>query len=100
MRISWLYILPVIIGVFIIAIFAFVAPTYYRTYEFTSATPLNDTAGTWVFHLTNGQNLSLSNEYTADDVLANLTWTQIGGYIKVGYTFLGYPVTASYLPAQ
>jgi hypothetical protein len=94
----WHILVGVLIGAFIIVSFAYTVPTYYRTYQFNSATPLSNDAGTWVFHLTDGNNLTLSNAYTRDDVLANQTWTEIGGHIKVGYSFIGYPVTASYLP--
>ena len=94
----WHIILGVLIGTFIVISFAYAVPTSYRTYQFTSAAPLNNDAGTWVFHLADGTNLTLSNAYTRDDVLANQTWTEIGGYIQVGYSFIGYPVTASYLP--
>ena len=99
----WHFVVGVLIGLFIVAIFAFVVPTYYRTYEFNGVTPLGDSSGTWVFHLTDGKNLTLSNTNTADDALGNLTLLEMvtpqnPAHIKVGYTFIGNPVWAGYLP--
>ena len=99
----WHFVVGVLIGLFIVAIFAFVVPTYYRTYEFDRVIPLGDSSGTWVFHLTDGKNLTLSNTNTADDALENLTLLEMvnstnPAHIKVGYTFIGNPVWAGYLP--
>jgi hypothetical protein len=86
----------VIVGV--LALIAIVTSAYNiatssKEYQFTSAT-LQGSAGV-VFRLVGGGTLNFSNAYTRD----NLSPAEMlaGGQIKVGYSFIGYPVSIDYV---
>ena len=66
-----------------------------KTYEFTHATQMNDSAGTVTFYLRNGSTISFQNEFTREDVQASQMLK--GGSIVVGYSFIGWPVSVQYL---
>lgn len=77
-----------------VGIAAFNIGTYSKTYQFSSATPLNDGPGTVVFHLVDGKDISFQNAYAREDVSASEM--AAGGYIVVQYSFIGYPVQVDY----
>jgi hypothetical protein len=86
----------VIVGV--LALIVIVASAYNistssKEYQFTSAT-LQGSSGV-VFTLAGGGTLSLSNAYLRDNL--NPTEMSAGGQIKVGYSFIGYPVSIDYV---
>lgn len=90
--------LSVVVIVCVLALIAIVASAYdiaisSKEYQFTSAT-LQGSAGV-VFRLVGGETLNFSNAYTRDNVSpAEMT---DGGNIKVGYSFIGYPVSIDYV---
>lgn len=87
-----------VVIVCVLALIATVASAYNvatssKEYQFTSAT-LQGSAGV-VFRLVGGGTLSFSNAFTRDNVSpAEMAG---GGHIKVGYSFIGYPVSIDYV---
>lgn len=80
------------IGVFA---FAYLIGDTSKVYQFSSATQLQDGPGTVVFHLTDGKSISFQNEWTMENVQPS-EMVQ-GGFIRVWYSFTGYPVSVDYI---
>jgi len=79
--------------VFGTVVIAYNIASYSKTYQFTSAGP---SGGQWVFNLVGGKTLDIGQGYAQVNV--NQTEMADGGYIKVGYSFIGYPVSVDYSP--
>ncbi len=95
---KWYAVGAVVIAAFVVVAIAYDVPSYYKSYQFTHAVALEDQSGTVVFYLSDGGTINLTNEWTRDDAAGNVTGLALGGVLKVGYSFIGFPVSATYSP--